>query len=222
MLSGFVTVSFRKGSRGHRAAGNVFFVSMLCMSAAGTDLAFMKSQTNNVFGGVLTFYLVPTAWATARRREGQPGIFDWGALLFVLAACVGIITFGIEAVHSPSGAKAGVPAVAYFVLGSVALLCAAGDVRMLMRGGVFGRPRIVRHLWRMCFAWFIAAASLFIARPQVFPAVLSRTHVLLLLGILPLMLMIFWLFRVRLSNAYQSKAPARGVDAGVGPYSLRT
>jgi hypothetical protein len=55
MLSGAVAMSFRKGSRGHGIAGNVFFVSMLSMSAAGTYMAFMKSQINNVFGGVLTF-----------------------------------------------------------------------------------------------------------------------------------------------------------------------
>jgi len=44
LLSGPASMSFRKGSPGHRVAGNVFFVSMLSMSAAGTYLAFMKSQ----------------------------------------------------------------------------------------------------------------------------------------------------------------------------------
>jgi len=33
------------------------------------------------------------------------------------------------------------------------LLAAAGDIRMLVRGGVFGAKRIVRHLWRMCFGF---------------------------------------------------------------------
>ena len=61
------------------------YVSMLSMSAAGTYMAFMKSQMNNVFGGVLTFYLVATAWATARRRDGKTGILDWVALLLALA-----------------------------------------------------------------------------------------------------------------------------------------
>ena len=85
LLSGAVAMSFRKGSRGQGIAGNVFFVSMLSMSAAGTYMAFMKSQMNNVFGGVLTFYLVATAWATARRRDGKTGILDWVALLLALA-----------------------------------------------------------------------------------------------------------------------------------------
>src|SRR5271168_4411265 len=81
LLSGASAMSFRKGSRWHGVAGNVFFVSMLTMSGVGACMAFMKSQPGNIIGGVLTFYLVATAWATARRREGQTSIFDRAALL---------------------------------------------------------------------------------------------------------------------------------------------
>jgi uncharacterized membrane protein len=35
LLSGAVAMSFRKGSRGHRMYGSVFFISMLGMSGAG-------------------------------------------------------------------------------------------------------------------------------------------------------------------------------------------
>ena len=61
--------------------------------------------------------------------------------------------------QSQTGSKEGFPAAAYFIFGSVALLSAVGDIRMLLRGGVFGAHRIPRHLWRMCFALFIAAVS---------------------------------------------------------------
>jgi len=114
---------------------------------------------------------------------------------------------------SPTSAKADAPAGMYFVFGSLALLAAAGDIRMLLRGGVFGVPRIARHLWRMCFALFVAYASLFLARPHLFPAVLSRTHVLFVLGVLPLILMIFWLVRVRFKNAFKITAlPSHRVE----------
>jgi len=79
---------------------------------------------------------------------------------------------------------------------------------MLVRGGIFGVHRIARHLWRMCFALFIASGSIFIARPQIFPAILSRTHTLLVLSILPLILMILWLFRVRFTNTYKEEVDA--------------
>jgi len=207
LLSGAVAISFRKGSRPHRVAGNVFFVSMLGMSAAGTYLAFRKSELNNVFGGLVTFYLVATSWVTASRRERGTGVFDLAALLVASTLGAVLLTYGVEAAISPTGLKEGLPAAPYFLLGSVAFISAAGDARMLLRGGISGTPRLVRHLWRMCFAWFIASASVFIARPQLFPALMSTTHTLLLLGILPLLLMVFWLVRVRFAPGLR-KPPA--------------
>ncbi|MGC1452103.1 MAG: hypothetical protein WA830_18895 [Candidatus Sulfotelmatobacter sp.] len=205
MLSGFVAVFLRKGSRQHGLAGNVFVIAMLCLSSTGVFLAIMKSQPGNVLGGTLTFYLVATAWMTARRRDGQPGIFDWGALLVVFALAAVEVTWGLEAATSQTGLKHDYPAGPYFFLGSVALLATVGDVRMLARRGISGTQRMARHLWRMCFALFIAAASIFLARQQVFPALLRKTGVLVLLSFLPLILMIFWLLRVRFAHAFKER-----------------
>jgi hypothetical protein len=212
MLSGFVAVFLLKGSRRHGRAGNVFVVAMMILSASGTYMAIMKHQPGNILGGTLTFYLVTTAWVTARRREGAPGMFDWGALLVVLALAVVEVTLGLQAAMSPTGLRYEYPAGPYFFLGSIAVFATVGDVRMLVRGGIAGTQRLARHLWRMCFALFIAAASIFLARQQIFPAVFRRTGVLWFLSFLPLMLMIFWLIRVRFANAYKNKkrGPAMG------------
>jgi hypothetical protein len=75
-----------------------------------------------------------------------------------------------------------------------------------MRGGVYGAPRIVRHLWRMCFGLFIATGSLFLGQQQVFPAFLRKTNVLFVPALLPLLSLIFWLFRVRFTNAYKKQS----------------
>lgn len=217
VLSGFAAVSFRKGSRRHRVAGNVFFISMLTLGASGSYMGFMKHQVLNVSMGVLTCYLVTTAWMTARRRDGGVGIFDWGALLVPLAVGASLVAYGIAAANSQTGLRDRAPAVPYFIFGSVALLFAVGDVRMLVRGGVSGTQRLARHLGRMCFALFIAAASIFLARPHLFPALLRKTGVLFLLSFLPLILMIFWLIRLRFANARKNKvAPHAG-----HVYSLR-
>ena len=69
MLSGFVAVFLKKGSRRHGIAGNVFVVTMLLLSSTGAYMGWLKSQPGNVLGGTLTFYLVATAWITARRAE---------------------------------------------------------------------------------------------------------------------------------------------------------
>ena len=205
VLSGAVAMAFRKGSRWHGMAGNVFFVSMLAMSSAGAYMAVVKQQTGNIIGGVLTFYMVATAWGTARRGDGQTSILDWAGILAALAAGTGIVTLGLQAINNPGGMKDGVPAPMFFFMGSVALLSAAGDLRMLLRGGVFGTQRIVRHLWRMCFGWFVASASVFIARPHLFPGFMRKSGLLVLLGVLPLLLMIFWVFCVRCSGVFKRR-----------------
>jgi hypothetical protein len=212
MLSGFVAAFVRKGSRQHARAGNLFVIAMLTLSASGVYLALMKSQPGNVLGGTLTFYLIATAWMTARRRETRTDTFDWVALLVVGALAAVEVTFGLEAAMSQSGLKYDYSPGPYFFLGSVAILATAGDVRMLARGGIAGKQRIARHLWRMCFALFIAAGSIFMARQQVFPDLLRKTGVLLFLSFLPLMLMIFWLVRVRFADAYKKMSIPSSVD----------
>ena len=153
-------------------------------------------------------YLVATAWLTARRRVGETNLFDWAALLFVLAFGVLTLTKGIEVAQSPKGSINGVPAGMFFFLSSVALLAAAGDIRMLVRGGVFGSQRVARHLWRMCFALFVATGS-FLAQKRVFP--LLGGPKIMFLAVVPLILLIFWLIRVRFKNVYTTKSiPGNG------------
>jgi hypothetical protein len=199
VLSGFAAMSFRKGTRRHRVAGNLFFVAMLVM---GSSAAYL----GNVIGGLLSCYLVATAWLTARRREGEMNIFDWAAFLFALTVGVLIMIQGVRLATGAVAPKPGVPVGMIFLLGSVALLAAAGDLRMLVRGGVFGRQRIVRHLWRMCFSFFIATGSFFLGQQQAFPKAWRGAAVWFVPALLPLAAMIFWLIRVRFTKAYKSKS----------------
>jgi len=213
LLSGFLALALRKGSQRHRVVGRIFAVSMMCMGGAAAWLAFMKSQPSNVLGGTLTLYFVATAWVTVRRRAGETSKFDWMALLVPLAVGAILVTNGIQALNSPTGAKYGVPAGMHFFLGAIALSAAVGDVRMLLRGGVFGTQRIARHLWRMCFGLWIAAGSVFLARQQLFPAFLRNTGALYFLTALPLLMMIFWLVRIRFTSAHKPKPMPSRVGA---------
>ena len=216
LLSGTAAIIFKKGSRRHVLAGRVFVISMLTMAVFAVYLAVVRHDPNNIGGGIITFYLIGTAWLTARRRDGETSRFDWVVLLIPLA--LGILTWmnGISVVRSGASSQDGVPVGMSFFMGSVMLLAAAGDVRMLVHGGVFGAKRISRHLWRMCFGLFIAAGSFFLGpsnRPlrllstvglgQHLSPVLFSTSLYLILTILPLILLIFWLVRVRFTNAYR-------------------
>jgi len=214
ILSGFAAMFLRKGFRCHRLAGHVFVISMLTMSACGTILAIGKDQLGNVFGGVVTFYMVATAALTARHRDGESGLLDWGALLFASAAGIGMVTLGLRVASNLIPPTNGVPTAMYFVFGSIALLSGAGDLGMLLRGGLSGSQRIVRHLWRMCFGLFIASASVFLARAQLFPALFQKTGALVLLTLLPLLVAIFWIIRFRLKKGSQSAAAPASAPHG--------
>jgi hypothetical protein len=219
LLSGTAAMSFRKGSPRHVLAGRVFVASMLTMAVGAVCLAIVRHQPNNIGGGILTFYLIGTAWLTARRADGETSQLDWAALL--IPSVLGILTWmnGIQVVRSGASSQDGVPVGMIFFMGSVELLAATGDIRMLLRGGLLGTQRIARHLWRMCFGLFIASGSFFLGpsnRPlrllstvrlgQHLPRALFSTGLYLTLTILPLVLLIFWLVRIRFTNSYKGKA----------------
>jgi hypothetical protein len=222
VLSGFTAVSLKKGSRWHAKIGNVFFVSMLCMSSAGVILAIEKSQPSNVFSGMLTFYLVATAWITARRKDGGAGLPSLVSMLVALATSVAIASFGFAALRSADGTKAGVPAGMFFFLATIAALATIGDARVLLRGGIFGSRRIARHLWRMCFALFVASGSVFTARAHLFPAFMRKSGMLIGLTLAPLVILVFWLIRLRLRERRTKNATPAHAVAGAAQrgYSL--
>ncbi len=216
LLSGTAAMTFRKGSPRHVLAGRVFVASMLIMGVFAVYLAITRHQPSNIGGGFLTVYLIGTAWLTARRRDGETSRFDWVVLLIPLAIGIFLWMNGIKVLRSGASSQGGVPVGMMFFMGSVCLLAAAGDVRMLVSGGVAGAKRIARHLWRMCFGLFIASGSFFLGpsnRPlrllssvgvgkYLSPALFSTT-LYLILTLLPLILLIFWLVRVRFANAYR-------------------
>jgi uncharacterized membrane protein len=202
VVAGGAALYFAKGSAQHRASGNVFFVAMMAMAVTGSYLAALI-QDVSVFGGIFAFYLVATAWATVKRKENSTGFFEIGALVFILGVAGLELTFAVQALNSPSGRFLRYPPGPYFALASVAALAAALDWKVIARGGISGAARIARHLWRMCFALFVALGS-FIAQGlrRVVPPTAPEFRYILLLALVPLVLMIFWLIRVRLTKWY--------------------
>ena len=100
LLSGTAAMSFRKGSPRHVLAGKVFVASMLTMAVGAVYLAIVRHQPNNIGGGIFTFYLIGTAWLTARHRDGETSRFDW--ILLLIPLTLGILTWmnGLKVVRS--------------------------------------------------------------------------------------------------------------------------
>jgi hypothetical protein len=96
MLAGALSIILRKGSRSHRMAGNVYVISMLTVSAGGAYLAFRGSEADNVLGGMNAFYLVATAWATARRGRTETWALEWSEPPIALVLSAIWITWAVE------------------------------------------------------------------------------------------------------------------------------
>jgi hypothetical protein len=204
-------VSVRKGARPHRALGTVFFLSMLSVSALAVYLALFVPPTHSggappsasVSVGILTFYLAVTAWLTVKRKDRGFGLVEKGALIAVLGVAVALLIFGLRAA-SIAAARPG-SYVPYFVFAAFAAFAAAMDLKVMLRGGISGAPRIARHLWRMCFALFFAAAFFFLGQQGSLPRFIRGSWFLLVPAFAPLAVMFFWLLRVRFTNWFTNE-----------------
>jgi len=217
IVSGFASLAVRKGQRLHRLFGTVFFGAMLVMAAMASGLAMLINQKGNIVGGILTFYLVLTAWAAARQKTAGIGRLDMAAVAIPLGVSAGLVTWGLQAAQSPNGLLDGMPSAPYFVMAGLAVLFAVLDVKVIRQGGVTGQPRIARHLWRMCVALFFAAASFFLGQQRVMPTWMHGSPLLFIPALAPLVAMLGWLAGPRLARAWRRRRAAKPAAAATAP-----
>lgn len=201
IVLGAIALLSRKGAPVHRRIGLLFVYAMLTMGISGSVLALRESWTNaNVMGGLLSAYFVTTALTTVRPVSAWSRRLDAGALMVASALALVNLALGVQALGSPRLSFNGVPFFMLFFLATVIGLAALGDVRVMRGGALRGGPRLARHLWRMCFALFIAAGSFFSIRARVariFPAPLTTGPMRALPVLLIFLAMFYWLWRVR-------------------------
>lgn len=198
LASGFVALYALKGGKLHRKSGIISFYALLTMSVLGAVIAAWRGNNEaSVIGGVLTAYLVTTALISVRPPVGWSRRLDVGLMLVALVLGLTSIIVGFEVLASASGARGGIPPFPFFMHGAVALLGSAGDVRMIRAGGLRGAPRLTRHLWRMCWALWIATASFFLGQAKVIPEPVRIPALLAFPVLAVLVTMVYWLWRVR-------------------------
>ena len=191
LISGAVALSAPKGARLHRKSGIIFVYAMLIMSTSGAVMAALKPERISVIAGLLTFYLVLTALLTVRHRVDVSRWIDVSAMLFAIVIGILSITFAIQGLNGDDGLTP-----MGFIFGTVALLAASGDARMLLARVIPWTHRIARHLWRMCLALWIATASFFLGQADMFPEALRSMPLQCTPVLLVMLLMIYWLIRV--------------------------
>jgi len=212
MISGTAALVLRKGSRAHGVAGTVFFIAMLCMAGVGATVSpFLPGgvlhELPNVIAGIMTLYLITTGWLTVKRKDGGIGTFEKGAFFAALLVFVTGVMFILIATSSPTGTIGDTPPEAFFVFTLVGGIAAASDLKVIWQGGIAGAPRIARHLWRMCVGLTIATGSFFFGQPKFVPAFLHGTMLVFVPVVAPLLVMGYWLVRVRFGRRFRP-APA--------------
>lgn len=214
LVSGTIAIFARKGAYLHRTAGTVFFVSMLVMATFAVFLAVaIPGQIVNLFIGTFVFYLVATAWLTVRRREGTTGLSEKIALLVILCLCAPFAVLSVQlAMGLAPFFKSAVPLkgpvlIALYSFTFVIAIAVIADARVVLAGGISGAPRIARHLWRMCLGLTLAAGSAFTnGLPRLLPGPMHVTPIFFLPQFVPLVLLVFWMIRVRLTTWYRNDA----------------
>jgi uncharacterized membrane protein len=217
LFSGTIAIFAPKGAPLHRASGNVFFISMLTMAAFAAYLAVVRpGQTVNLFGAVFASYLVVTAWMAVRRRNATTALAEKIALgivlcLFVPFAALSFqLAFGLSPFFRSAVPFRGPVLVAMYAFTAVIGIAALGDAKVVLAGGIHGAPRIARHLWRMCLGLTLAAGSAFTnGLPRLLPGPMHVTPIFFLPQFVPLVLLVFWMVRVRLTGWSVRNAPRR-------------
>jgi uncharacterized membrane protein len=213
IIAGFISVFSVKGLKLHRKSGMIFVYAMVVLALTGAVIGTLRHQTPNIIGGSLAFYMVITAFLAVRPRDQWSRWADAGALVVGLAVSAAAIKIGLDALNSPRGTINGVPAGMLLFFGAVATIGALGDIRMMRAGGLEGAKRIARHLWRMCFAFFVANGSFFLGQAKVFPKPIRIMPLLAIPALLPLVLLVYWLVRVRFTKWYRRRAQSFNLSA---------
>jgi len=205
IISGFIAIFAVKGLELHRRSGVVFLYSMLALGLSGALIAAIRSQPGNFVGGMLAVYMVTTGVLTLRPRDRASFWLYAAATAFGLGISYFGVTSGLQAVHSPNGRLHGVPPQPLFAFAGITLLAALGDFRAMLVRGLQGRQRLIRHLWRMSFALFVATGSFFLGQAKVIPKPIRFWPALYTLAFLPLAMLIYWLARVLFTKWYRRR-----------------
>ena len=196
LLSGYVALYVTKGAAVHRRSGLLFVCAMLTMTITGFLVSAFAgvAPAINIPTALLTFYLVITSLTTVRPLTASARSLDTAVMLMGAGIAIGCFALGVNAI-AQGGAAAGL-AYPLFLFGGVALLGSEGDRRTIRAGGLRGVPRLKRHLWRMCFALFVASIAFYLG-PNRLPEGL-RSPVIRGFGLLlPIGAMSYWLWRFR-------------------------
>jgi uncharacterized membrane protein len=210
LITGYVALYAAKGSATHRKGGTVFVYAMIVMSLTGASIALLHANAISIVAGLMTFYMVATGLRTVQQRAEPVSLTDRVATMFALIVAAGCFVVGIQ-----SAARGRPEAYPLFIFGIVGVFGVIGDRRVMQQGGIQGSRRVARHLWRMCFAMWVAAASFFWGPQTRVPEVLRIPVLQAVAVLLPIVVMAYWLWRLRARRSVRGIGHATTVSEAV-------
>jgi len=195
--SGALAVAARKGGRFHARAGTCFFASMLVLGVTASILEPFRAIPGSPISGLFVCYFITTSWVAARRRDGTTGKFEILACAAALGLAALLAWGGLTGTTTPAGRGP------VFAFAGLCLLAGLLDLNAILRARLTPVQRISRHLWRMCFAFFIATGSFFLGQQDVLPRAVQGSPILFVLAFAPFAVMAFWLVRVRIGTRFR-------------------
>jgi hypothetical protein len=202
LASGAIAATARKGGPLHARAGTWFLGAMLVLGVTAAFLEPLRTPPGSPIGGIMVCYFVLTSWLAARRRDGVTGRIELAASAAALGMAGLMIWGGLNGASTPAGTGP------VFALATVLIVAGLLDLNAVLRRKLTPAQRIARHLWRMCFAFFIATGSFFLGQQDVLPAAVRGSPFLFVLALAPFAVMAFWLIRVRLGKRLRAALQA--------------
>lgn len=197
VASGYVALFARKGAPLHRQVGLVFVCAMVLMAMSASVLAFVRGKESQVSAGPLVAYYVITALTTLRDPSAGRRMVECALMALALSLGVTGVALCAYALLSGTWFVDGAPVAAGLVTRSVLVMAGLGDLRVLRMGPLRGGQRLYRHLWRMCYAFFIAAGSFFLGQADEIPEAIRYWPALYVLAFTPLLAIAYWAWRLR-------------------------
>lgn len=211
IAAGYVAIAARKGGTWHRRTGLVFVCAMIATGITATAISLYAGKST-FMGGMLTAYFVFTGYTAVKPLREVGRRVDIALMVFALTIAAAGYVGAFGALGRPGRQVNGVPAGMMFFMNTVVLLAVIGDVRMIRAGGIQGTRRIARHLWRMCFALFIASGSFFFGQMKFIPEPIRIMPLIVVLGVGPLVILLYWMWRVRLRHNLRGLMTAKPIE----------
>lgn len=204
--SGIAAPFAKKGGKAHKLLGLAFLTSILILGLSGAFVAWIRDIPLSFLNGLLISYFVVTSFNVIKLKPNSINVIDKCMAVVSTLLTVGFIYYALKASQVPSGELGGFGSPVFFAFGAVALVSAFGDIRFLIKKGLSGKQRLLRHLWRMFFPLFMSTAAFFLGQAKLFPETLQRIEILFAPVVFVIFIMFFWIVVIALGKHYTIRA----------------